>query len=326
MTRKSVVFLACVLFLSMVSSATMAANQNPSLNWGYTDVLDGAAISMPPGWVFNPKVTTYSSNNLKDGDGDTIFGRNKLNLVAFAPQLIYTAAKPLPFGGLKWGAQAQWSLVSINASSNIGLEAGSGMIGDIVFGPFIGRAHPLAKDWVFHWFAEFDTYAPIGSYDKNAAFNAGANFWTFEPFIAMTLTMPYGFEVSTRQHYLWNTKNNGYVNPALTRDFATHDMQAGEMWRFNFSGSKSLDFITPLLRLGVVGYYGQQTTEDKLDSSSVSNSKEKIFGIGPYLGYTYIPEGSRKPTAIFSLKSYWESSAENRAQGTRVVFRMTMPF
>jgi hypothetical protein len=324
MTRKSVVFLMCVFFC-MVSSGAMAANQNPSLNWGYTDVLDGAAISMPPGFVFNPKVATYSSTTLKDGDGHTIPGRNKLNLVAFAPQLIYTAAKPLPFGGLKWGAQVQWSIASLNVSSNLGLTAGSGMIGDVVFGPFIGRSHELGKGWAFHWFGEFDVYAPIGSYDKNAAFNVGANFWTFEPFLAMTLTMPYGFEVSTRQHYLWNTKNNDYVTYGPTGP-TTHDMEAGQMWHMNFSASKSLDFISPLLRLGVVGYYGQQTTDDKLDSSSVSNSKERIFGIGPYLGYTYIRKGERAPLAIFSLKSYWESSAKARAEGTRVVFRMTMPF
>ncbi len=325
MTKKCVLFLGCVFFFSMLCSAGMAFNQNPSLNWGYTDFLDGAAISMGPGFVFNPKVATYSATTFKDGSGNNIPGRNKLNLVAFAPQLIYTAAKPLP-GGLIWGAQTQWSLVSLNASSNVGLTADSGMIGDAVFGPFVGRSHSLAKDWTFHWFGEFDTYAPIGSYDKDAAFNAGANFWTFEPFVAMTLTMPKGFELSTRQHYLWNTKNNSYVNPALTRDFATHSMQAGEMWRFNYSFSKSLDFITPLLRFGVVGYYGQQTTADQLDSNTVPNSKERIFAIGPGISYTYIREGERKPTAIFSLKAYSESQAEARAQGTRVVLRMIMPF
>jgi hypothetical protein len=233
--------------------------------------------------------------------------------------------KPLP-GGLKWGAQAQWSIVGLNVSSDIGLTAGSGMIGDLVVGPFIGRSHELAKDWVFHWFAEFDTYVPIGSYDKDASINAGCNFWTFEPFVAMTLTMPYGFELSTRQHYLWNTKNNDYVNPAIFRDFSSHDLEAGQMWRFNFSFSKSLDFISPFLRLGVLGYYGQQTSADQLDSNTVPNSKERIFGIGPGIAYTYIRENERKPLAIFSLKAYWESEAKARAEGTRVVFRMIIPF
>ena len=325
MRRKNLlVALLCAVFC-MVSVSVMAFNQNPSLNWGYTDFLDGAAISQPPGFVFNPKVATYSTNTFKDGNGNTIPGRNKLNLVAFAPQLIYTAPIQLPWG-LKFGGQVQWSIVSLNATSNIGLTADSGMIGDVVFGPFIGRAHNLGKDWNLHWFFEFDTYAPIGSYDKTAAFNAGANFWTFEPFVAATLTMPYGFELSTRQHYLWNTKNNDYVNPAATGDFQSHSLQAGDMWRFNYTLSKSLDFITPLLRLGVVGYYGQQTSSDQLDNNTVASSKEKIFAIGPGISYTYIREGERKPTAIFSLKAYSESNAEARAQGTRVVFRMIMPF
>ncbi len=314
--------LGCALFC-MLSSAAMAANQNPSLNWGYTDVMDAA---MPgTGWIFNPKFSFYNANSIKDGNGRSLPGTNKLDVIAFAPQLIYVGK--LPFGNLKWGGQTQWSLASLhNDSTMLNLEASGGGIGDIVFGPFIGSAVPLAKDWVFHWFAEFDTYAPIGNYNKNYAFNVGANFWTFEPFLAMTLQMPYGFEFSTRQHYAWNTKNKDYVNPALTGDFNTHDMQAGDIWHMNWSFSKSLDFISPMLRFGAVGYYGQQVTNDKLDSSSVSNSKERVFAIGPYIGYTYIPEGERKPFAIVSLKAYQESMVENRAEGYRVVLRLTFPF
>jgi hypothetical protein len=331
MTRKSVVFLACVLFLSMVSSATMAANQNPSLNWGYTDFLDAAIPPGPGGLIFNPKVSFYSANKLKDGDGHDVFGRNKLNLVAFAPQLIYVGNPGTLPCGLRWGAQAQWSIASLNVTSDPfpagpGLTAGSGMMGDLVFGPFIQETIPLAKDWLLSWMLEFDTYAPVGSYDKDKSINVGANFWTFEPFLALTLQMPYGFEVSTRQHFTWNTKNKDYINPALTRNFNEHDLQAGNLWHFNFTASKSLDFISRTLRLGVVGYYGQQLTDDKLDSAHVSNSKEKVFAIGPGLSWMYFHKDERAPAAIFSLKSYWESGVENRFQGNRTVFRMIIPF
>jgi hypothetical protein len=323
MRRISVLFLMCVFCFCVLTPAAMAANQNPSLNWGYTDVMDAAIPGT--GFIFNPKVATYNANSIKDGNGRSLVGTNKLDIVAFVPQLIYVGK--LPFGNLKWGAQAQWHLVSIhNDSTILPLTSNNGMTGDLLFGPFIGSAHPLAKDWVFHWMAEFDTYAPVGRYNANDTFNAGANFWTFEPFLAMTLQMPYGFEFSTRQHYTWNTKNKDYVNPALTGDFNSHDMQAGDMWHMNFSLSKSLDFITPFLRFGAVGYYGQQLSNDKLDSSSVANSKERVFGIGPYLGYTYIPEGARKPFAIVSLKAYKESMVENRAEGYRAVLRVTFPF
>lgn len=333
MRRGSILLLGFAL-LCLMSSAAMGYYQNPTLNWGYTDFLDGASISQPPGFVFNPKVSTYSTTTFRDGNGDKQPGRTTMSLLAFAPQLIYTSPKKLPWG-LTWGAQAQWHLVSIHSTSNIGMESNSALTGDTIFGPFVGRSHALGKDWAFHWFGEFDVYAPTGSYDKDKAFNPGCNFWSFEPFLAMTLTMPYGFELSTRQHYVWNTKNNSVVNPVLTgvgdptlatNPYATHDVKPGEMWHMNFSFSKSLDFITPLLRFGVVGYYGQQTTADQVDGNTWGNSKERIFGIGPAISYTYIREGERKPTAIFSLKAYSESKAEARSEGTRVVFRMIMPF
>jgi len=335
MRRGSLLFLVSVLFCLM-SSAAMGFYENPSLNWGYTDFLDGAAISQPPGFVFNPKVSTYSTTTFRDGSGNTLPGRTTMSLLAFAPQLIYTSPKKLP-GGLTWGAQLQWFLVSLSSTSNIGMDSSNGLTGDTNFGVFLGRSHVLAKDWAFHWFAEFDAYAPTGSYDKDKAFNAGANFWTFEPFIAATLTMPYGFELSTRQHYLWNTTNNSVVNPMLTavgdpliamagQPYATHSVKPGEMWHMNFTFSKSLDFISPLLRFGVSGYYGQQTTADQVDGNTWGNSKERLFGIGPAVSYTYIREGERKPTAIVSLKAYTESNALARAEGTRVVFRVIMPF
>lgn len=126
------------------------------------------------GFVFNPKVAFYQASSLRDGNGDNLPGENNLSLVAFSPQLIYVGKSELP-GGLKWGVQMLGTIVSLNAKSDLGLTAGNGMVGDLCFGPFIGRAHRLAKDWVWHWFAEFDVYAPVGEYDKNAAFNPGAN-------------------------------------------------------------------------------------------------------------------------------------------------------
>ena len=281
-----------------------ANNQNPNLNWGYTDFMDAAIAGS--GLVFNPKIAFYHAGSLRDGDGDSLPGTNKLSLTAFSPQLIYVGKTELP-GHLKWGAQMMGTIVSLNADSSLGLEAGNGMLGDLCFGPFVGRAHSLAKDWTFHWFGEFDIYAPIGSYDEDAAFNAGANFWTFEPFVAMTLQMPHGFEFSTRQHLTFNTRNNDYVNPGVTGDFAKHDLKAGELWHFNWTLSKSLDFISPMLRLGAVGYYGQQLSNDEVDGDTLSDSKERVLGIGPGLQYVHIPKGAKAPSVIFNLKSYWET-------------------
>ncbi|WP_024333785.1 SphA family protein [Desulfotignum balticum] len=315
-------FLILLILLCTTPSAIMANHQNPTLNWGSTDFLD--ALNPGYGWIFNPKTLMYSGE-FKDGNGQSLPGDNELDLVAFIPQLIYIPKLPLPYN-LKFGVQALMPIVSLNVNSDIGLNSDSNLIGDLCAGPFIGSSIPLAKDWAFHWFAEFDVYAPTGSYDQNAAINPGANFWTFEPFIAMTLQMPHGFEFSTRQHYTWNSKNKDYMNPAITGDFNEHDLEPGDLWHFNWSFSKSLDFIDPRLRLGVVGYYGKQLTNDQIDGVDIPNSKEKVFAIGPGIGYVHTPEGAKKPPVIFSLKAYWESGVENRTEGRGVFFRTIIPF
>ncbi|OPY74861.1 MAG: hypothetical protein A4E63_00588 [Syntrophorhabdus sp. PtaU1.Bin050] len=319
--RRSIAFLCCVLFC-MVSSAVMANNQNPNLNFGATDFSDPPRHV--PGFVLINPITFYSGN-LKNGDGDSLPGTNKLSLIAYVPQLCWTANSKLP-GDINWGLTVLMPLASLNADSDLGLKAANNIMGDPIFGAFVGRAHQLTRDWTFHWMFEFDTYFPLGDYDKDAAFNTSANYWTFEPFLAMRLEMPYGFELSTRQHYTYNTKNHDYVNPAITHDFNDHTLKAGDLWHFNFSASKSLDFISPLLRFGAVGYYGQQLNNDEVDGNAVPNSKEKVFAIGPCLQYIHIHKGERKPSAIFSLKSYWESNVQNRAEGNRTVFRMVIPF
>ena len=320
--RSSAVLLSCV-FTCTLASAVSADNQNPNLNWGYTDFMDAAIQGS--GVIFNPKVAIYSANSLRDGNGNALPGENQLSLTAFSPQLIYIGRTQLP-GGLKWGVQVLGTAVSLNAQSDLGLAAGHGMMGDVCFGPLIGGVRPLKKDLVLHWFAEFDTYAPLGQYDKTVAFNPGANFWTFEPFLAVTLQMPSGFELSTRQHVAFNTANDEYVNPALTGDFHDHSLKAGNLWHFNWSFSKSLDSISPKLRFGAVGYYGLQVGDDELDGVELTDSKEKVFAIGQGLQYMHFPKGAQAPAVILSLKTYFEGKVEHRAKGVRTIVRVIVPF
>jgi len=324
MKKISFLLLALVFFCTL-SSVAMAIGSNPNLNWGYTDFSDPP--TQMPGFALIQNVSYYHGE-LKNGDGDSYPGNNKLSVLAYAPMLTYTAKQKLPCN-ISWGIAAQMPFAMLNTDNDLGFKASNGVLGDPLIGPFFGRQHELAKGWNFHWMFEFDTYMPLGSHDSDAQFNPGANFWTFEPFLALRLEMPYGFEISMRHHYNWNTKNHDYKLPAAFRapgDVYEHTYQVGDMWHFNFAAYKTLDFITPLLKFGVVGYYGQQLGNDKFDGETVDDSKEKVFAIGPCAQYAYIPQGAKFPAVIFSLKSYWESNVKNRAEGNRTVFRMVMPF
>ena len=287
------------LFLTVVFAPNAAAySQNPNLNWGATNILEG--IVPPPGVYLSSYIVGYNSDKFKDGPP----GDNEINVLVYNPQLLWVSGNMLP-GGFKYGFQAQLPVQSYNLDSEF-LAAGSGMIGDLVFGPFIGRTEQLGPDFLLHWFTELSLFAPIGDYDKRSAVNPSANFWTVEPYVAATLQMPHGVSLSTRQHFTYNFKNDAV------------DLKAGTMWHFNFALSKTLDFIDPNLRLGAVGYYGKQLDRDEIDGNSV-DGKEKVFGIGP--GLHWMNKG-----VIYSLKAYFEDNVEYRPDGTRVVFRIITRF
>ena len=311
------IFLIVFLSLLFFTTSALAYHQNPNLNWGNTNIID--AMMPPPGFYLSNYIVWYHSDEFKDDNGDNLPMDNELNVLVYCPQLIWISKAKLP-ANLRFGVQALLPIQNYDINSDLGLTAANNTIGDLCVGPFIGSAIPLAKDFVFHWFFEFDTYFPIGEYDKEYTLNPSANFWTFEPFLSITLQMPYGFTFSTRQHLTFNTTNDDFMTP----DGRTHDLEPGMLYHFNYSLMKTLDFISPMLRFGVVGYYGKQIDEDQIDDKdwdSVfgTSSEEEVFAIGPALHY--IHKGM-----VFSLKTYFESSTENRPEGERVVLRIILPF
>ena len=324
MKKASLLGLVGILFVLFGASSAMGYNQSPNLNWGATNILD--AIIPPPGLYLSSYVVGYSSDEFKDGDGDTFSGDNELNAIVYDPQLVWVSKNTLP-GNFKYGFQVQLPFQGYDLESEIptpggsvSLETGDSVIGDLNFGPFIGRTEKLCEDWLLHWFFEFDVFAPIGEYDKHAQINPSSNYWTLEPFLSMTLQMPKGFSLSTRQLFTYNFTNDEYI-PFGVPGATETDLQAGAMWHCNFSFMKTLDFIDPNLRLGAVGYYGKQLEEDDVDDYPFleEDSEEQIFGIGP--GLHWMHKG-----VIWSLKAYFESNAENRTEGSRVVLRIINRF
>ncbi len=304
------IFLLCVLFVlftGVFGGNALAYNQNPNLNWGATNILEG--IVPPPGLYLSSYMVGYHADKFRDVPGD-----HEVHVLVYNPQLLWVSGNTLP-GGFQYGIQAQLPIQSYNLDSD-GLTAGSGMIGDLVVGPFIGRTKQLRQDWLFHWFFELSTFAPIGQYDKNAQINPSANFWTIEPYLAATLQMPKGWSLSTRQHFAYNFTNDEYI-PGPGADEV--DLQAGSMWHFNFALSKTIDFIDPNLRLGAVGYYGKQLERDDIGGASAADTKEEVFAIGP--GLHWMNKG-----VIYSLKTYFEDNVDNRPDGTRVVLRIITAF
>lgn len=304
-SKLTIVALSILLIFMFCSQTSLAYNQNPNQNWGNTCGLD--AILPPPGLYFSNYIVNYSSNDFKNGDGHDLKlpggDDPDLDVVAYAPQFIYVHDKKI-LDNYSIGFQFfPTVLQSYNLDSDV-LSADSSTLGDMIFGPWIGRTEKLGQDWLFHWVFEFDTYFPTGQYDDDEDINPGANYWTFEPWLAFSLQMPYGLTLATRQHFAYNTENDDT------------DVQAGSLYHFNYSLWKSLDSLVPKLQIGLVGYYGDQLEDDELDGHDMDDSEEEVFAIGPGISWT-APTGT-----VLRLKAYFENEVENRPEGNRVVLRI----
>jgi hypothetical protein len=64
-------------------------------------------------------------------------------------------------------------------------------------------------------------------------------------------------------------------------------------------------------------------TDDKIDGNSIANSEERVFGIGPGLSYN---QDNSQDKLWITLNGYFETGAENRAEGIEVVLRISLAF
>jgi len=164
----------------------------------------------------------------------------------------------------------------------------------------------------FHRFV-FDMTLPNGSYDRNRPVNVGSNLVSVNPYYAFTILPTEKLELSARLHYLWNSEND---KPFVGAGAGT--VQPGQAFHANYAASYE---VVKGVRFGVNGYVLQQLTEDKVDGHSQANSEERVFGIGPG-----IKLDSRSSGVSLYVNSYFETGAENRPEGTKVVFRLSKTF
>lgn len=300
-------------------SLSASAYDLPPLNLGFTSFLDGLPPA-GPGWYFQ-QYLQYYDGKLKNQDGDRIqlptsggLKKASVDSVATLTQLVYQSDQPLLFGG-KWGMNLMlpWASVDLHPQHNFAIEANSAGFGDLLIGPFLQWDPIMGPNGPqFAHRIELQMIFPTGKYDDDKAINPGSNFFSFNPYWAATAFFSPKWTLSWRLHYLWNAENDDPYQP-----LGANDTQAGQAIHLNFATEYE---VIPQLRLGINGYYLKQITDSQIDGNDISNSKERVFGIGPGAMYSF-----SKHDHLFA-NAYWETAAENRPEGSRFNLRYVHHF
>ncbi|MGZ8460828.1 MAG: SphA family protein, partial [Candidatus Deferrimicrobiaceae bacterium] len=181
MKRGLVVLLFAVFFAGISGTPALAFDQ-PLLNFGLTNVLDGAVPG--PGTYFFEYVQIYQSGEFKNQDGNDIPGSPRVGFVLSMNQLAHISKTTILGGNI--GITFLLPIGSLTAGGTFGpggppISANPGPIGDAIVGPFIQWfPHKLLGRPFLHRF-ELDFIVPTGHYDKKYTINPGANLWTIEP-------------------------------------------------------------------------------------------------------------------------------------------------
>ena len=281
----------------------------PPVNLGDTSFEDGIAF---PGWLTEETIGYYHSGQFNDHRGEKIPGSNRLTTVSATTHIAYLSKYKL-FGGF-YGAEILLPLADADVDTSFGPKDRERGVGDLIVSPFILQwtDHKLFGMPYFHRFV-FDMTLPTGSYDRNRPVNVGSNLVSVNPYYAFTILPTEKLELSARLHYLWNSEND---KPFVGAGAGT--VQPGQAFHANYAASYE---VVKGVRFGVNGYVLQQLTEDKVDGHSQANSEERVFGIGPG-----IKLDSRSSGVSLYVNSYFETGAENRPEGTKVVFRLSKTF
>jgi hypothetical protein len=294
----------------LVFSLPVASGQQvslPPVNLGDTNFLDGVA---GPGLLVEETFEYYHGYRLTGPRGHKLPGDNSLGSLLSSTHVAYLTELKI-LGGY-YGVEAVVPVAFLDVDTDLGLRGSRVGVGDLSLSPFMlqwtdqtlfGMSYLHRLDLV--------VILPTGRYSRDSTVNVGSNVFSLNPYYAFTLFLTPRLETSWRVHYLWTSENTD-PNPV----FQAGSVQPGQAVHFNAALSYE---VWPGVRAGVAGYYLKQITDARIDGHSVPDSKEQVGAIGPGLLV------SGKGLSLY-LNAFFEVGAENRPQGTKLVWRLSKAF
>lgn len=259
--------------------------------------------------------TFKTSNRLLGPGGDTVPGVRGIDVVATLPRLLYWWPAISNVEGEHFGLESDFLLpiasVHADIGDQLGLGAGGGGVGDILFAPVVPWLINLGDHHYITASGYLGPYLilPSGNYAKTNAFNLGSNAVSIVPIIEAWIRFPFLDQLEFHPLILYGHSfgNGGFViggsekaNVSVTgRKRSSY--RNGDMFQTNVDihypiGKRILDTVGakahPILesiRAGISVDYQKQFEPDRLDGDAITHSEEEEFALGPMAWFSQGP-------------------------------------
>ena len=296
--------LCCLRILCLLTTPCIgvAQVQLPAVNLGDSNFEDGFAGQ---GWLFEEFPEANVASALKDSNGNTVPGSNRVTAYITNTHVAFVSNKRV-LAGLLAGEVLQ-PLADLDVQLANGPSSRVRGFGDLDFGPGIQWTPKKIGEGILAQRFVFIVSVPTGTYSDKRAVNIGNHFVFVNPYYAITYERK-KVEASARVHYLWNSANS---DPFVGLDIRT--MRPGQAFHVNYATSYE---VLKNVRIGFNGYWLQQLTDDRINKLTVPQSRERTVGLGPGLQLS-------GRDIWFRLNAYMETDVRNRPSGIKVTFRIS---
>lgn len=249
-----------------------------------------AALPMPHGFMYVNNIFLYTTDNIKDANGNTAEIGN-IDVFVNAAMPIYTFKSKV--------LGATYSVASVIPIQNTGLYI-KGFDSDSVWGLGDVLFIPVWLTWQNeNLFAtlRYGFFAPTGRFGVNNDDNVGLGYWTHQA--VGGLTYLFGADAS------WHATIMGRIE--VHTDQQGHDLSPGANTVFEYGFGKT---IYHGLDIGITGYSNIQIESESGTAASVDGSRYSVHALGGEISY-HLPDTGW----IFKLRCNKEFKAVNRSEG-----------
>jgi hypothetical protein len=302
--ESAAVLLAASLMLPGYAEAQLKGHYIP----GFTGVQNGS--QGPPALTVVMPVFFYTTDKLKDDDGNTIGAVDRINSSFLGPGLLWvTNAKVL---GAHLGGQVVPAAFIKTRIETTSLDVGGQLdFTDIYFQPIQLGWERTRADFVAGW----GVFAPTGEWEFRGPDNSGLGMWSnlFQGGTTVRLDDERQWTLSTLASYEIHSEKKDT------------EIKVGDI--LTFEGGLARSFYkevggTKIPRITTIGlaYYGQfKVTGDSASifTSLLQQRKDRVFGVGVE-GSVFLPA----PKLLVDFRFVPEWGAMNRTQG--LTFMLTV--